>query len=106
MQLGQRERSFGIGLDGNPRDQGHMRGMDQGDRLDQGLQLIIDLEGVGGHLEHDSVGRGQMLLAPAGELGIRNALWAEDQRLLSVDPDGNEIVLVNVESNVAVGCFA
>jgi hypothetical protein len=103
VQLGKCERSFGIGLDGNARDQGHMRRMDQCHRLDQGLEFVIDLEGIGGHLEHDRVGLGQMLPAPIGKLSVGNPMRTEDERLLCVDPNGNQVVLVNIKPNVALG---
>jgi len=102
MELGKRERGFGIGLDGNPCDQGHVRGMNQRHRVNQRLQLIMDLERVRRHLEHDGVRRGQLLLAPGRKVGVGDTLRAEDEPLLGVDTDGNQILLVNVEPNVAV----
>lgn len=77
--------------------------MYQGDRLDQGLKLIMDLKGVGGHLEHDRVSLCEMLLTPAGKLGGSTAVWAKYEPLLDIDPNGNEMMRVTVQANGAVG---
>lgn len=80
-------------------------GMDQGDGAGVGEEVVVDLEGVGGHFQDDGVLGREVLLGPGVELGEGDADGAEELVELGVHADGDEIGFVDVEADEAGGGF-
>ncbi|MBU0495550.1 MAG: hypothetical protein KKB13_27190, partial [Chloroflexi bacterium] len=73
-----------------------MRWVRQGDRVHVGGQVVVQLEGVGGHLQgHCVLGR-QSAAHPRSQVRKADALRAQDWVELGVYPAGYQIVLVCV----------
>ncbi len=101
VQLGEREGSFGVGLDGHLGHQSDMLGMDHQHGLHVWQHFVMDVERIGGHFEHHGVGSGEVLRNPCGELQVRDPLRAEHRLLLGIHAQRNQVVLVDVEPNEA-----
>ena len=103
VQPGQHQRVFLVGLDLSSGDQRHVRGMDDGDRMHQVNQHIVDFVGIGGHFEDDGVVWGQMFLSPACHLAVGNSLRPEDLLKISIDACGDEVAFVDIETDETDG---
>jgi hypothetical protein len=64
MELRQREGCFLVRLDRDLGDERHMRRVDEDDRVKMGHQLIREVKGVGGQLQHHGILAGEGLGDP------------------------------------------
>jgi hypothetical protein len=103
VQLRQNERGLLIVHHARLHDQGHVRRMHDGDRVDEGLQDVIHLPGVRRHFENDSVLAGQVLPGPGLHLTNRDAHRPEDGLLRVIDARRQQVLLVQVQADPAPG---
>lgn len=99
VELRKGEGSFLIGLDLGAHDQGYVRRVGQGDRVDIWHELVMQLEGVRAHLHDQRIVLGQVFLHPALQPGKLDGVRAEDLLLLGVDANRHQVVLVDIETD-------
>jgi len=73
------------------------------DRMDQWLDDVEKQIGVCGHLDHDCVLRGQVLPGPFSQLRNGSLVRSKYRIKLWIDADGDEVVFVNIETDVTFG---
>jgi hypothetical protein len=99
---GQVERVTWIGFDAGCRDEADQERMADGHRGDQRSQMVVQVPGVGGRLQHDGVSRSEVFATPRLKVGHRNALWTEDYGLLGIDCGHCDGVAVDIQGYEAV----
>jgi hypothetical protein len=86
--------------DPGPRDKGQMGRVHHGDRVDVGQEIIVDLEGVGGHLQHHGIRAREALLAPAVEILQRHTLGTKTAFALRIESVGDQVVSMDIEADI------
>lgn len=75
--------------------------MDEGDGVDVGGEVVVELKAVGGHFQNDGVLWGERLAHPSVEVDELDAARVQDDGLVGGDGGGDEVVLVEVEADEA-----
>jgi len=104
-EFGQSESVFFIGLDGSGGDELDVIGVGDGDTGDEGFDDVVDEPGIGGGFQDEGVGGLEVLGGPFGEARDRDSPGMEDGFFEGVDGSGDDIVLVDIESDEAVNFF-
>lgn len=73
--------------------------MDGDDRVNVRQQRVIKQVGIGHHLQHLRIGWGEPAQGPGFQLLIGNALRAENDLSLSVEPHRHEVTLMDIQTN-------
>jgi len=101
VESGEGESGLAVSLDAGLGDELDVRGMDDGDGVDVWEEGIVEVEGVGGHLEDEGVGRREVLVNPSIEVGEEDLAVVKELVGVGIDGNSDEIVLVNVEADPA-----
>ena len=107
QQFGQRAGSDAVGHNLGAGDEFDVGRVNHGDRVDVRQQFVVELKGVGRHLQHHGILRGEGVAHPGIHVGKPDALGALGLVEIGIAGSRDEIVLVDVQADVAGGhwCF-
>jgi hypothetical protein len=80
-----------------------MWGVNDRHRVDARQQLVVDLPGVGGHLNDHGVSGGERLLDPAFQIGELHTLRTGQRSEIGIHAHGDHVVLVDIETDETDG---
>jgi hypothetical protein len=90
-----------VGFGGGGGDLFDLTGIGDDEFADQRQQMVVDVPGVGGGLDHDGVARQQMSFSPSRPTLDRHLARLEHDALGVVDAADIKVVLVQVNGNEA-----
>ncbi len=76
-----------------------MLGMDDGDGLDVRQQFVVDLKCICRHFQHHGIVAREVFGNPRRQLRVPDPPWTEHGLLVSVHRDGDEIVLMDIQTD-------
>ncbi len=103
VQAGQGAGGDLVGHDLGAGDERHVRRVNDRDRLDVGQEIVVELKGVGRHLQHHGIVMGEALAYPVVQVGEGHTPGRHHLVLVGVNGNSNEVVLVHVETDKALG---
>ena len=86
VQLGQGQGGLLVRLDLHPHHQGHVGRVNGGHGMNLAFQAVAEQVGVGGHLQHHCILRGQAALDPGFQFVVEHGLGTEDRLHLASTP--------------------
>ncbi|MBU1749301.1 MAG: hypothetical protein KKA73_16575 [Chloroflexi bacterium] len=75
--------------------------MDQGHRVHVGGQIVVQLKGIGAHLQDDGILGREGLAQPGVQARELDPLGAQYLVELRIDPAGHQVMLVTVQADEA-----
>ncbi len=99
VQASQDSGSDLVGHNLGASDKGHVGWVDDGDRVDVRQQVVVDLKGVGRHLQDHGILGGEVFANPIVQVCQGHPPRRHDLVLVRVDSDGDQVMFVHVQAD-------